>query len=70
MPDGAGWRSSETTDYLEDAQRPGFAWEFVRRDPNYRDDYERMNRHLALGTQAEKEVALALAERWGLKFSV
>ena len=70
MPDGIGWRTAEATNYLDQAQRPGFAWEFIRRDPEYRHDYTRMNQHLAIGTEGEKEVALALAERWGLKFSV
>jgi len=27
-----------------------------------------MSQHLAVGTEGDKEVALALAERWGLKF--
>lgn len=70
MPDGAGWRSPSATDYLRDAQRPGFAWEFLRRDPEYRQDYELMSSHLAGGTLTDLEVALALAQRWGLKFSV
>jgi Family of unknown function (DUF6499) len=70
MPDGAGWRSPDATNYLDQAQRPGFAWEFLRRDAAYRQDYEHMSRHLAGGTSSDLEVALALAERWGLKFSV
>jgi hypothetical protein len=70
MPSEAGWRTAEATNYLDHTQRPGFAWEFIRRDPEYRHDFARMEQHLAVGTEGEKEVALALAERWGLKFSV
>jgi Proteobacterial transcriptional regulator-like domain len=70
MPDGAGWRSQSATAYLDDAERAGFAWEFLRRDPDYRLDYERMGLHLARETSTELEVALALAKRWGLKFPV
>ena len=70
MPDGAGWRSPEATDYLEDAQGPGFAWEFLRRDPDYRREYHRMSLHMAGGSSPELEAALALAQRWGLKFPV
>src|SRR5271169_162801 len=70
MPNGAGWRSPSATDYLDCAQRPGFAWEFLRRDSDYREDYEQMTLHLARGTSTDHEVALALAQRWGLYFSV
>jgi hypothetical protein len=70
MPGGAGWRSKSATDYLDEVQRSGFAWEFLRRNPDYRVDYERMSLHLDRGTSSEFEVALALAKRWGLKFPV
>ena len=68
MPDGAGWRSSEATAYLDDVQRSGFAWEFLRRDPLYRQDYQEMNR--LLEAPNDLEAALALAKRWGLNFSL
>ncbi|GAB1717460.1 MAG: hypothetical protein NTAFB05_25020 [Nitrobacter sp.] len=70
MPDGAGWRSPDATDYLHDAQRPAFAWEFLRRDPDYRQEYAQMNLHAVGGTSPDLEVALALAKRWGLRFPV
>ncbi len=70
MPDGVGWRSEAATAYLVDAQPTAFAWEFLRRDPDYRQDYQRMSLHLEGGTSTESEVALALAKRWGLKFPV
>ncbi len=69
MPEGAGWRSSSTTDYLDSVERSGFAWEFLRRDPQYRQDFERISVQLSRGTSIE-EVVLALAKRWGLKFPV
>ena len=68
MSDGTGWRSSEATDYLDDMQRSGFAWEFLRRDPLYRHDYLEMSR--LLEAPSDLEVALTLAKRWGLNFSV
>lgn len=70
MPDDESWRSQEATAYLDRAQRTGFAWEFLRRNPDYRDDYERMSRDVASGTAAALEAALALAQRWGLSFPV
>jgi hypothetical protein len=69
MPDGAGWRSEESTDYLDDVQRSGFAWEFLRRDPLYRQDYQEMSLLLDSEAPNDQEVALALAKRWGLNFS-
>ena len=69
MPDGAGWRSSEATDYLDDVQQSGFAWEFLRRDPLYRQDYRQMSLLLQSQAPSDQEVALALAKRWGLNFS-
>ena len=69
MPDGAGWRSEESTDYLDDVQSSGFAWEFLRRDPLYREDYREMSLLLDSQAPSDLEVALALAKRWGLNFS-
>ncbi len=70
MPDDESWRSPEATAYLDRVQRVGFAWEFLRRNPDYQDDYERMSRHLASGTTIALEAALALAQRWSLSFPV
>ncbi len=70
MPDDDSWRSPESTAYLDRVQRVGFAWEFLRRNPDYQEDYERMSRLLASGTAVALEVALALAQRWSLSFPV
>ena len=70
MPDDESWRSQEATAYLDRAQRTGFAWEFLRRNPGYRKDYEHMSRHVASGATLALEAALALAQHWGLSFPV
>ena len=70
MPDDESWRSQEATAYLDRAQRTGFAWEFLRRNPDYRQDYEHMSRHVASGTTVALEAALVLAQHWGLSFPV
>jgi hypothetical protein len=70
MPDDESWRSQDATAYLDRVQRAGFAWEFLRRNPDYRQDYEIMSRHVASGATSDVEVALALGQRWGLSFSV
>lgn len=68
MSDVGGWRSEEATAYLDDAQRAGFAWEFLRRNPVYRQEFEIMNRQLTSGATTDLEAASALAKRWGLTF--
>src|SRR5258708_36091711 len=70
MPDDKSWRSQEATAYLDSAQRTGFAWEFLRRNPDYRNDYEHMSRHAANGTTIALDAALALAQHWRLSFPV
>ncbi len=68
MPDHGGWRSDEASDYLKQVERSGFAWEFLRRNPDYRRDFETMNRLLQHGTRDDLETVLALVRRWGLGF--
>ncbi|WP_437375071.1 transcriptional regulator domain-containing protein [Inquilinus limosus] len=63
MPHG-DWRSRAAYDSNLDA--PDFAWEALRRYPEYRSDYERAQGKEALGPEAE---VAYLARRWGLTFS-
>lgn len=44
--------------------RPGFAQEFLRRNPRYRSDYQNVMR-ARRGSAEEQEV---MARRWGLAF--
>ncbi len=53
-------------DYASDLDAPDFAWEALRRHPEYRSDYERAQEKEALGSEAE---VTSLARRWGLTFS-
>jgi len=41
---------------------PGLAWEFLRRNPNYRSDY-------ALWRREERDPAAPIDRRWGLRFA-
>jgi GrpB-like predicted nucleotidyltransferase (UPF0157 family) len=62
------WRSAETIERLKQLERPGFAVEFLRRNPDYQQDYARILRQAARG-QAQAEAARAtVARRWGLRF--
>ncbi|WP_419188829.1 transcriptional regulator domain-containing protein [Enhydrobacter aerosaccus] len=55
------WRDASAYD-LSQLDRLAIAWEFLRRNPRYRDDYEKLMAELDLEARA------ALAERWGLSF--
>ena len=70
MPDDESWRSQDATAYLDRVQRAGFAWEFLRRNPDYRAAYEHMSRDAMSGVTIVLEAALALSQRWGLSFPV
>ncbi len=63
LPD---WRSETDTANFNKLERPGFAWEFLRRNQEYRAGYERI---MSRGNQENPEVATAaanFAQNWGL----
>ena len=55
------WRSPSNYDYLEQLDRAGMAWEFLRRNREYRKDFVRI-------LDATVREAAAIAQRWGLSF--
>ena len=62
------WRSADSVAQLNQLERAGFALEFLRRNPAYRDDYARTQRRIA-GHRVDPEAECAdLARRWGLRF--
>ena len=66
MPILSDWRSSTEIDALQQLERPGFAWEFLRRNRKYRADYGRI---IGAGRNDKREVAKAAAKfarYWGL----
>jgi hypothetical protein len=62
MPRRPDWRAGSAVETLNRLDRAGFAWEFLRRNPRYRREYN----------QAAKEATSAASEaaghRWGLSF--
>lgn len=57
------WRSPTAYNYTKDLNPSGLAWEFLRRNPDYRADYS------SAGHQAASETGAARpARRWGLRF--
>jgi hypothetical protein len=67
MPAGSNWRI-KGGDYLQQLDRPGFAWEFLRRNPAYQEDYQRVVRKDASHASFEGHSRDALVWRWGLAF--
>ena len=71
---GTAWSASiEDYAYLKGADRTSWAWEFLRRHPDYRRDYEAVRSDLPLTRKDEAGVTLIharqsfrRAEAWGL----
>ena len=57
------WRSSRAYDQLDLLNWPSIAWEFLRRDPEYRTDYANPEFRAALDSGAA-----GAERRWGLRF--
>jgi hypothetical protein len=61
------WTSPAAYEELESLDAPGFAWEYLARNPDFAQDRRRLERADRRGvlTQAEAD---AFARRWGLRF--
>ncbi|NPV20037.1 MULTISPECIES: transcriptional regulator domain-containing protein [Bradyrhizobium] len=57
------WRSSESYKKLETADAADFAWECLRRNPDYRQDYSDL-----LAQDKDGPTDPAFRQRWGLSF--
>ncbi|MBX9934209.1 MULTISPECIES: transcriptional regulator domain-containing protein [Pseudomonadota] len=64
MPQESDWRSSDAYDYIDQLHTSDLAWEFLRRNRQYRESYY----ELARGGQVSGEQARRFAEQWGLSF--
>jgi hypothetical protein len=64
MPSGLDWRSVAAYAYLDNLSGSEFAWEFLRRNPDYRRDHRTI-----IGDPAQPaEFRELLILRWGLPF--
>ncbi|WP_225157422.1 MULTISPECIES: DUF6499 domain-containing protein [unclassified Bradyrhizobium] len=63
MPD-TDWRSEEAYSGLKKADAADLAWEWLRRDPDYQEDYRRLSRR-----QRSSATTDQLRRKWGLSFS-
>ncbi|WP_425025968.1 transcriptional regulator domain-containing protein [Paracoccus versutus] len=64
MPRYAEWRSRSAYDYIDRLTPAELAWEFLRRNETYREEYFR----LSAAGQLDTEAGRAFAARWGLCF--
>jgi hypothetical protein len=62
------WRSETAQDQLNRLDRPGFAVEFLRRNPDYRNDCLQTRQRITQGDLEAQTAQAALARRWGLRF--
>ena len=58
------WRNDADYDYLDGLTPEETAFEFLRRNPDYRESFEAMSRAVAAGDAGEAE---RLAASWGLR---
>ncbi|MEI3855601.1 MULTISPECIES: transcriptional regulator domain-containing protein [unclassified Ensifer] len=63
-PDTSQWRSSSAYDYVDDLSGPDLAWEWLRRNTDYQQDFPALQRT----TTDRQALLLALRRRWGLRF--
>jgi hypothetical protein len=68
MPSATDWRSVTSYQYLTRLDRLGFAWEFLRRNAAYQDDYNRLTREDSSNADSEARPTDGLGRRWGLSF--
>ena len=61
------WRSAADYEYVSGLTLAGLAWEFLRRNPDYRSDYEHRDGNGTLGA-GFGDVYDAPDRRWGLRF--
>ncbi|WP_406693457.1 transcriptional regulator domain-containing protein [Sphingomonas cannabina] len=64
MSEEESWRSETAYDYIDKLTTSELAWEFLRRNPEYRADFQRL---LSSGRLTD-ETATAFAHQWGLSF--
>jgi Family of unknown function (DUF6499) len=68
MPRTTDWRSQESVDALLELDRAGLAWEFLRRNPDYREDFRQTLQRITLNEIAEEAAMTEFSRRWGLSF--
>jgi hypothetical protein len=68
MAEVLDWRSARLADKLMTLDREQFAVEFLRRNPNYVQDYNTTQALIAAGDVPADAGLAQLARRWGCSF--
>ena len=63
----ADWRTPGAYEELRSLDAPGFAWEYLRRNPDFQQDRGKLERAARRGALNQVEVD-AFARRWGVRF--
>ena len=66
MSSSANWRSAADYAYVTDLDPAGLAWEFLRRNPEFRTDCGRAAASLSGASQPPLDLD-ALSKRWGVR---
>lgn len=64
VPDTSQWRDEAAYDYLDQVPAAGFAWEWLRRNAHYQQDYQSLRRKSPEMNNFEE----VIQRRWGLRF--
>lgn len=64
MTEEVSWRSPTAYDYVEELDPSELAWEFLRRNTEYRDAYE----ELVSNGPATDQATTEFSQTWGLRF--
>ncbi|MGQ3673917.1 transcriptional regulator domain-containing protein [Xanthobacter sp. TB0139] len=64
MLTGIDWRSPAAYRHAKHIPAAGFAWEYLRRNDDYRRDYQAV----AITRRSGSPALEAFADRWGLRF--
>lgn len=64
MPEQGTWRISTAYDYVDELDSPDLAWEFLRRNSEYRNDYDKLTEVV----RGKDDAVSGLSRKWGLSF--
>ena len=65
MPKTTDWRSHEAAEALKDLDRSALAWEFLRRNPEFREHYTSILERIEMNVLSEEAALTELSDRWG-----
>jgi hypothetical protein len=63
----ADWRSADAYESLRSLDAPGFAWEYLRRNPEFLRDQHKLERAARQGALDPADTE-AFTRRWGVRF--